>query len=435
MIRVSRRGFVAAASCAVLSMIVPVSVAQADTKIEHAYSGDFEYIIGDEGAVVTAYLGHSENVKVPEELGGSPVVALGDKAFFWCWAISSLSMPNSIKYIGKRAFDGCDSLTTILIPDSVELIAPGAFEGCESMESITVGPNNEHYASIDGCLFDKIDKSLIYYPAGRVNASYTVPDGILCIAEHAFFNCRSISSVTIPASVESIGLFAFDGCYSLEDIIVDSDNKRYSSVEGCLVDYAEKTFICRPCGMRWSAQTVPDGIEAIEARAFARCNSVEYIFIPSSVNQIGEQAFYGCDSLSVIDVDTKNGRYSSADGFLVDDVEKTLICCPGGMTMSVLDVPDGVLAIGNEACDGCDSLEAVTIPPSVTSIGDRAFSFCNSLVSVAIPPSVTSIGHDAFAYCSDGLTLIVDRGSYAAQWADENEVFYTYADANDWLKS
>lgn len=70
---------------------------------------------------------------------------------------------------------------------------------------------------------------------------------------------------------------------------------------------------------------------------------------------------------------------------------------------------------------------------TVTSIGYVAFFSCDSLTSITLPDSVTSIGLNAFSVCSSDLTLTVPRNSYAAQYAKENKLVYTYPDINDWL--
>ena len=87
------------------------------------------------------------------------------------------------------------------------------------------------------------------------------------------------------------------------------------------------------------------------------------------------------------------------------------------LSLTSVNIPDGVTSIGDYAFDNCYSLTRVTIPGSVTSIGNCAFSFCTGLTSVTIPGSVTSIGYGAFSECisltsvdiPDGVTSIGDR--------------------------
>ncbi len=69
-----------------------------------------------------------------------------------------------------------------------------------------------------------------------------------------------------------------------------------------------------------------------------------------------------------------------------------------GMAKSV-NVPDGVIGIGEAAFFECRSLEQIIIPNGVMSIGDRAFSNCSSLVRIVIPVSLMNIGDRVFEDC------------------------------------
>lgn len=58
------------------------------------------------------------------------VTSIGQKAFYKCKNLSSVSLPNSITTINDHAFWFCSKLTSIVIPNSVTSIGEWAFSGC-----------------------------------------------------------------------------------------------------------------------------------------------------------------------------------------------------------------------------------------------------------------------------------------------------------------
>ncbi len=68
-----------------------------------------------------------------------------------------------------------------------------------------------------------------------------------------------------------------------------------------------------------------------------------------------------------------------------------------------------VTSIGDFAFENCNNLTNVTIPNSVTKIGAAAFYRCFNLTRVLLPDSITSIGNDMFEFCN--LTNITIPGS------------------------
>ena len=71
----------------------------------------------------------------------------------------------------------------------------------------------------------------------------------------------------------------------------------------------------------------------------------------------------------------------------------------GCSSLTSVNIPSSVTTIGGAAFEGCRSLTSVNIPSGVTEIGVYTFSGCRSLTSVNIPSSVTTIGGAAFEGC------------------------------------
>ena len=127
----------------------------------------------------------------------------------------------------------------------------------------------------------------------------------------------------------------------------------------------------------------------IEDGVLEKCTdkSVTSVVIPSSVTEIGYDAFRGCKSLSSVEIPES---VTEIGGGAFDGCE----------SLSSVSIPPSVTKIGWGAFRGCTSLSSVVIPSSVTKISKEAFKGCTSLSSVEIPESVTEIGGDAFKGCN-----------------------------------
>jgi len=81
--------------------------------------------------------------------------------------------------------------------------------------AIDVDLKNPNYESIDGVLIDKVNNTLVQFPAGK-NGAYTIPSFIKTIRTCAFQGCDKLESVSIPDNVTSIKDNAFQHCKNLK---------------------------------------------------------------------------------------------------------------------------------------------------------------------------------------------------------------------------
>lgn len=218
-----------------------------------------KYKIDGERAVVT---GVPDNVTMPEivipdEYAGKPVTEIED-----------FSMVN------------LENVTKITIGKNVETIGPWAMENNKRLTAIEVSEENPFFCDIDGVLYSKDMKTLLFYPMARNSVeatdkdgnkiksiSYEIPEGVETVRTKAFYKCSDLRSIKLPSTVKVIEEKAFFRC-SFTEIIL------------------------------------PEALTFIGKDAFSYCSGLTEITIPDEVTEIGEYAFYNCTKLLTINVNS-----------------------------------------------------------------------------------------------------------------------------------
>ena len=64
----------------------------------------------------------------PAFADGSSLKSIGVNAFYNCYEMTSISIPNSVEEIGSSAFQACNKLATANIPASLKAIPEGMLQ-------------------------------------------------------------------------------------------------------------------------------------------------------------------------------------------------------------------------------------------------------------------------------------------------------------------
>ncbi len=88
------------------------------------------------------------------------------------------------------------------------------------LSNIKTGQNSLYYTSADGVLFNKDMTKLEFYPSGKTQSEYQIPDNVTTVAGRAFNNCINLRKVTMPKGMTNIGNYVFEDCPKLENIVI-----------------------------------------------------------------------------------------------------------------------------------------------------------------------------------------------------------------------
>ena len=252
-----------------------------------------------------------EYIEVPSSLK-----AIGDYAFCECFNLKKVPGLDNLNSIGDNAFEKCKQLTDVTICENVTHIGKEAFSNCIDCKNIDVDSSNKYYSSINGILFDKDNKILKCYPAGKEDDSYSVPNGVIEVESKAFYGCSHLTgTLQFPKSIQYIGEYAlcktqpskmiipFVGSRRERDTLNIGDNSKmfiYYFNEFFLpsikeVEITDETTISSNALLGlYNANTIKlnEGITKLCDNAFSSCGTnMTNIIIPSTVNSIGANVF------------------------------------------------------------------------------------------------------------------------------------------------
>ena len=326
------------------------------------------------------------------------VVGIGGDAFLYNCKTSNITLADTIKYIGKRAFydefgKSLLSAKPLTLPKSLESVGEIAF----------------------------VSPSLTF-------ANLDFPENMKEISGWAFvYNKVNTKKVTISAGVRSLGFGMFRG--TIERIEVDKKNENYKSLDGVLFSKDGESLIEYPPMKSNTEYEVQEGVKNIEYQSFCECQNLKRITLPSTVNRIGSQVFYGSVLLQRVVVNAVTppkvdsnafqnfnsncfvlvpkgcaNKYKAADGWkqianqIIDEIPSEFTV--NNIKYKVLSLEDRTVEVAKNP----NASGAITIPSNVpylgfqfTVVGVGAEAFYHSkITSISLPNTIKSVGYDAF---------------------------------------
>ena len=328
-------------------------------------SSAFIYTLRSDGTTISidTYRGENTYISIPNEIDGYAVVEIGDYAFAEK-EIKSIEIPSGVTVIGCNAFSGCTNLRDIKIPDSVSEIYDFAFSNCPSLKYLKL-PSSLNYLG-EGVFAG----SLINLSGGNSQFNTRASYGLLLTGNNRELIYNSGNDFYIPnhREIQVIRSHAFE-----------KPSQSNLNTDDTLI--------------------IPEGVVFIGSSCFKNCQSLVYVFLPSSIKYIEADAFLGCDNLQkvvyagdITEWQKINIAAEGNDAFLAANRLYN-----GNSDYEYEFLEDGTVDI----CSYCGPNGDVRIPETicglaVSRVSYHAFSYSN-IGKLTIPSGIRYISADSFA--------------------------------------
>ena len=335
--------------------------------------------------------------------------------------VTRVEVPSHITKVNAYAFSGCASLIEVVMSDNVTDVGAAAFMNCTNLKSVVL---SDKITKITGSLF-----------MGCSNLeSVELSDNITEIGGRAFEQCQKLSEIYIGSKVTSIGGNAFYYCTALKDVYIRDVNSwlniSFGKIYSYSDDYAYPNYygnihIVDGQGNEITDVTISEAKQTIGKYALMNATSVERIFIPAGVTDIGDSAFENCTGLLNVTygegskltsisnsafMNCFNLREITIPSTVVSIGDKAFLEC---LSVTELYIPASVAAVGSEVFKNCSLLSKVEFGEGsvLNAIGHSMFMGCTSLVNISIPDGITKVDHNAFEGCTSLVEIVIPYGT------------------------
>lgn len=302
--------------------------------------------------------------------------------------IERVYIEDGVTSIGVAAFDGYTALKHVVMPDSITEIDCYAFSNCSALQSLILSRNIE---VLRACVFQNC----------TTLEELRIPAKVWYAEEWALKGCENLTAIRghtgsfAEEYATQMGL-EFVSLGNAADELADKGS--LSDTVSWYLDCAGGLNISGDGELSTSALKVPKnrikslyvqgGITHIAKQAFKKMPNLETVRLNVILEEIGDEAFYGCKKLKTVEcfeysVNTSIGDLAFAN---CENLEN-------------LTLPEGVSSFGKKSFWNCNALRELTLPDAVTKIDAYAFCGCEQLEQVHIGSGLKELGAYAFAAC------------------------------------
>ena len=161
----------------------------------------------DGGWLIRSYDGEADELHIPAEVDGKPVVMIAAKAFEESNSLKSVEIPDSVTFIGNYAFWNCTGIERVRMGNGVRNLTLGTFMGCSSLVEAFLPESLE-------TLGDGVFSKCALLPTQEI------PQTVTALGDSCFRDCTAMTSIELPAAIKTVARNCFRGCTALSTVIM-----------------------------------------------------------------------------------------------------------------------------------------------------------------------------------------------------------------------
>lgn len=249
------------------------------------------------GLAVMGATGGAKTITVPEKFNGLDVISVAQSVFEEKSAVEHLVLTEKVSNVETQVHS-------------------------KTLKSVTVPEESQYYASKDGVLFTKDLSKILIYPYQKEETSFVMPKEVTMYDEKETFQNPYLSEILVEEGNEKFS--SYDG------VIYNAEKTRLLTVpEGKQKIYVAGTVELDNIALNGKSNlkeiVLEDGVKAIPPYALNGCSGLTKIYIPKSVGEISEDAFFGVNMSGLTILGEKESaaeKFANAHGIRFVDVKE-----------------------------------------------------------------------------------------------------------------
>ncbi len=351
------------------------------------------------------------------------VESLPSKVFFQFPNVEVLELPDNLESLGNAFY-----------PMYLDYNYDHPIYSLTKLKSIVIDSSNPYFAVEDNVLYSKDMTELLYYPAGKEDKVYVMPEFVDDFSGCAFKNNRYLEEIKIGARFSGGSYCSLANDVELPNLkrySVAKDNCFFSEIDGVLFNYDQTELIAYPIGEKVDIYMVPCTVTKLYEYSM-RGATIEKLILPSEMGEISIQfSPFENSHIAAVEI-TDNDLYTTLDGVLYTKNLDSLVYWPSDKKVTELTFPSTLkrLSLDENTIPCISEVTQLTIPRDLSEI--NSIRDIDSLSTIEVEK-----GNESFALYSDCLytsgysrLLIIPPSTKQTTITIPSEFRFYYTDIN-----